>query len=139
MKEYCKKYQKAILLALLFSLVCFGFMLTNFTVTLDEETWLLGNEESALWLLQGRISIWLFNLLFTQGGNYAPFLWDFCAVILWSISGIIFAYALLGGRNEKQSHMFIFLAYYSSLPYVVGEILSFSLFNLQIGLAMVAV
>lgn len=139
MKEYCKKYQKAILLALLFSLVCFGFMLTNFTVTIDEETWLLGNEESALWLLQGRISIWLFNLLFTQGGNYAPFLWDFCAVILWSISGIIFAYALLGGRNENQSHMFIFLAYYSSLPYVVGEILSFSLFNLQIGLAMVAV
>ena len=66
MKEYCKKYQKAILLALLFSLVCFGFMLTNFTVTIDEETWLLGNEESALWLLQGRISIWLFNLLFTQ-------------------------------------------------------------------------
>ena len=48
MKEYCKQYQKPILLALLFSLVCFGFMLTNFTVTIDEETWLLGNEESML-------------------------------------------------------------------------------------------
>lgn len=139
MKEYCKQYQKPILLALVFSLVCFGFMLTNFTVTIDEETWLLGNEESILWLLQGRVSIWLFDLLFTQGGNFCPFLWDFCAVLLWNISGIIFAYALFGKRQVKQLYTFFFLAYYSSLPYVVGEILSFSLFNLQIGLAMVAV
>ena len=84
MKEYCKKYQKAILLALLFSLVCFGFMLTNFTVTIDEETWLLGNEESALWLLQGRISIWLFNLLLRR----EEIMLHFCGIFVRSYYGV---------------------------------------------------
>lgn len=42
-----EKILKAIL-SLIFSLVCFCLMLTNFTVTIDEATWLFGNEGAIL-------------------------------------------------------------------------------------------
>lgn len=138
MKEFLTKYKKAYLASIVFALVCFGFMLTHFTITIDEETWLLANQPSLLWLLQGRFAVWLFDLIFTTEGNFAPFLWDFLSVVIWHFSGVILAYALLGKEKVKEWQMFFFLAYYSSLPFVVGEILSFSMFNLQVCTAMAA-
>ena len=38
MKGFLVKYKRAFLFSLVFSLVCFGFMLTHFTITIDEET-----------------------------------------------------------------------------------------------------
>ena len=139
MKGFLVKYKRAFLFSLVFSLVCFGFMLTHFTITIDEETWILANQPSLLWLLQGRFSVWLFDLVFTREGNFAPFLWDFLSVVCWHFSGVVFAYALLGKEKVKEWQMFFFTAYYASLPFVVGEILSFSMFNLQVCTAMVAV
>ena len=60
-------------------------------------------------------------------------------MVCWHFSGVIFAYALLGKEKVKEWQMFFFTAYYASLPFVVGEILSFSMFNLQVCTAMVAV
>lgn len=139
MREFVEKNRKSIILSFLFSLVCFGFMLTHFTVTIDEESWILSSQDVNMWLYQGRFVIWLFDLLFTDGGNYAPFLWDFAGVFLWNLSGVIFAYALLGKTEVKQWQLFIFLSYYSSLPFVLADVFSFSMYGLQIGLAAVAV
>lgn len=138
MKEFLTKYKRAFLLSLIFSMLCFGFMLTHFTITIDEETWLLANQPSLLWLLQGRFAVWLFDLIFTNEGNFAPFLWDFLSVVIWHFSGVILAYALLAREKVKEWQMFFFWSYYSSLPFVVGEILSFSMFNLQVCTAMAA-
>ena len=138
MLEYMNKNRKVFAGAFLFSLVCFGFMLTHHTITIDEETWILADGSSLLWLLQGRFSTQIFNWLFTQNGNYAPFLWDFLSIVLWNLSGIIYAYSLLGkDSGDKRLPLFFFCSYYSSLPFVVGEILSFSMFNLQVCVAMV--
>lgn len=139
MGEFVEKNKKSIILSFLFSLVCFGFMLTHFTVTIDEESWILSSQDVNMWLYQGRFVIWLFDLLFTDGGNYAPFLWDFAGVFLWNLSGVIFACALLGKTEVKQWQLFIFLSYYSSLPFVLADVFSFSMYGLQIGLAAVAV
>lgn len=139
MGEFVGKNRKSIILSFLFSLVCFGFMLTHFTVTIDEESWILSSQDVNMWLYQGRFVIWLFDLLFTDGGNYAPFLWDFAGVFLWNLSGVIFACALLGKTEVKQWQLFIFLSYYSSLPFVLADVFSFSMYGLQIGLAAVAV
>lgn len=138
MWEYIKKNRTIFISAFLLSLVCFGFMLTHHTITIDEETWILADGPSLLWLLQGRFSTQIFNWIFTVDGNYAPFLWDFLSILLWNFSGIIFAYSLLG--KESGAHripLFFFCGYYSTLPFVVGEILSFSMFNLQVCVAMV--
>ena len=107
MKGFLVKYKRAFLFSLVFSLVCFGFMLTHFTITIDEETWILANQPSLLWLLQGRFSVWLFDLVFTREGNFAPFLWDFLSVVCWHFSGVVFAYALLGKEKVKEWQMFL--------------------------------
>lgn len=138
MREFVEKNRKSIILSVLFSLICFGFMLTHFTITIDEESWILSSRNVDMWLYQGRFVIWLFDILFTNGGNYAPFLWDFAGVLLWNLSGIIFAFALLGKTEVKQWQLFIFLSYYSSLPFVLADVFSFSMYGLQIGLAAVA-
>lgn len=135
---FTKKYKRAVIGSLAFSFVCFGFMLTHFTLCIDDETWILASEPSALWILQGRFAIWLFNLIFTVDGNFAPFLWDFLAILFWNASGVIFAYALLERERPKEWQVFFFCAYYSSLPFVVGEIMAFSMFDLQVGIAMTA-
>lgn len=139
MREFWGKYRKSIFLSLLFSLVCFGFMLTHFTITIDEESWILAAQDVDMWLYQGRFIIWIFDLLFTDGGDYAPFLWDLAGVLLWNLSGVIFVYCLLGKAEMKRWQLFVFLSYYSSLPFVLADVLSFSMYGLQIGLAAVAV
>ena len=87
----------------------------------------------------GRFSVWLFDLIFFTRE-------EFCAVSLgFFVSGVlaffrvIFAYALLGKEKSKRMADVFFTAYYASLPFVVGEILSFSMFNLQVCTAMAAV
>lgn len=139
MIEFVKKYKTSIFLSVLFSLLCFGFMLTHFTITIDEESWILSARDETMWLYQGRFIIWLFDLIFTEGGNYAPFLWDISGILFWNLSGIIFAYCLFAKTEIKQWILFIFLSYYSSLTFVLGDVFSFSMYSLQIGLASVTV
>lgn len=67
MIEFVKKYKTSIFLSVLFSLLCFGFMLTHFTITIDEESWILSARDETMWLYQGRFIIWLFDLIFTEG------------------------------------------------------------------------
>lgn len=138
MYAFMIKYKKALIGATVLSFLCFGFMLTHFTVLIDDETWILSSNSNPLWLLQGRFGIWLFNLIFTRWGSFAPFLWDVLAIAFWNLSGIVFAWALLDSEKPKTWHVFFFCAYYASLPFVVGEIMAFSMFDFQISLAMVA-
>lgn len=136
MKKYIEKNKKAVIVGMIFTFICFGFMLTNFTVSIDEETWILSQKQSVLWLQQGRFGIWLLNLLFTKGGNYAPFLWDVLAIICWNIAGVIFSYSLWQENSIEEWQLGMFLAMYSSIPLVVGEIIAFSMFNFQVCMAM---
>lgn len=138
MKDFCVKYKRALIGSLAFSFVCFGFMMTHFTLSIDEETWILSEQPSLIWLLQGRFAVWLFDLIFTEFGNFAPFLWDFMAIIFWNVSGMLFAWAFLKKEDVKEWQIFLFCAYYSSLPFVVGEIMAFSMFNLQVSIGMAA-
>ena len=138
LKEYVRNNKKVILGAFLFSIICFGFFLTNHTIGIDEETWILEDENSPLWLLQGRFGIQLLNYFLTDHGRFAPFLWDFLSVLIWFFSGIIFSWSLFEqtGRGTKKLALFFFLAYFSSVPFVEGEIFAFSQFDLQITIGM---
>ena len=61
MKKFICKYKKSIVAANLFGFLCFGFMLTHFSLTIDEESWILASKNLTMWLYQGRYSIWLRN------------------------------------------------------------------------------
>lgn len=139
MKTFICKHKKSIVAAIAFSFLCFGFMLTHFSLTIDEESWILASKNLTMWLYQGRYSIWLLELLFTHGGDYAPFLWDFLGILFWNFSGVIFSYVLFEKKEVDEKLLFVMLAYYGSIPLVLADVLSFTMYSVWIGLAVIAV
>ena len=135
---FLKKYKWALIFAFLSVMVCYGFMLTNYSLTIDEETWIRStNTNSAFWLMQGRFGIYLFNRLVMPSGGYIPFLWDFLGVAFWFCAGVLFAFGFsFFYQKAGRFAVFAFCAMFPSIPLVAGELLSFSMFSLQQGLAM---
>ena len=138
-KDFIVKYKIPIISSFIFTIICFGFMLTNHSLTIDEETWINSTNPSGirLWLTQGRFGIYLIDKFLSPTGSYVPFLWDILAVLIWNLAGVCFLFciSMFYSKFNKFS-AFVFCAYFSSLPLVVGEILSYSMFNFQQSLAM---
>ncbi len=130
----------AIIAAFVFAVVCYGFMLTHFTIGIDEETWIMNTDPELIknvWVQQGRFGLFLFDSVVTPMGGYIPFFSDFFGVVLWTAAGVLFAFCvtLFWGEFSRFS-VFVFCAMFPSVPLAAGEILSFSMFSLQQGLAM---
>lgn len=139
-KELGKFYRKnfwMILISLCLALIAFGFMLTHYSLTIDEETWANNAGNSLSWLKEGRFGIYLLDCIFSPNGSYIPYLWDWISVILWSLSAPIILYSIISYfPSYRPFNVLIFCTYFSTIPLCVGEILSYSMFNLQISIAM---
>lgn len=140
MKKWMAENRRIILVSLAVALAAFGVMLTCNTLAIDEEKSIIAGEGYSVWIAQGRFMIQLFNEIFTVNGRFVPFLWDLLAVLAWFGSGVILAYSLPGIRCGKSGAfgLFWFLTYYGTLPFVVGEVLSFSMYSFQVALGAVA-
>lgn len=141
--QFVKDNKWPLLAAFVFALICFGFMLTHYNLTIDEETWIRETPGADNWIHQGRFGIFLIDLLISPSGSYVPFLWDWVAVILWFLAAPPLLFMLLSGARLSLPHkfygqftVFAFCAFFVSLPAFVGEILSYSMFNLQISIGM---
>lgn len=124
--------------ALIFSFFCFGFMLTHYMLSIDEETWILKDTDSLQWLLQDRYGMYVYNLLFTKHGRFVPFFSDVAGIVFWNISGLLFAYVFFD--FEKKGHWWIrlmMLCYYNSVPLCVGEAFAFTMQIVPEAFAMV--
>ena len=137
--QFLKSRRGSLIVAYFIALAAFGFMLTNHTVSIDEELWLVKTSPDLFWVRQGRFGIALLNLILSPAGDYAPFLWDFLAVSLWFFSGVLSYYILFeqsGVLKRNGAAALIYCAYFPTVPLVAGEILAFSMFNLQVALGM---
>jgi hypothetical protein len=129
------------LFCLLYALLCFGFVLTHYSLTIDEETWIQNTDPARirLWLQQGRFGLYAFNALFSPLGRFVPFVWDFAAVTLWAVAGVILSFFLtMASGGYTRFSVLAFGCLFCGVPLAVGELLSFSMFNLQLSLAMAA-
>lgn len=135
--EYIKKYKSIFAAAFIFSLLCFSYMLVTPGISIDEETWIQIEKPFAMWLVQGRWGIDVFNFLAMDQWRYAPVLWDILAIGIWNCAGILLSYTLFQDKI-KRVPLFFFLAYFSSVPFVLGEMFSFSMFSMQIALGMLS-
>lgn len=133
--DFFKKNRTVFIAAGILSFLCFIYMLVNPGVSIDEETWIHIEEPFTKWFVQGRWGIDLFNFLSMDNGRYAPVLWDILAIILWNAGGALFGFTLFGDKAKKVP-LFFFQAYFCSLPFVMGEMFSFSMFSLQIASGM---
>lgn len=140
---FLKKYKAAILAALLFVLLCYSFMLTHYTLQIDEETWIKNTDTQLIkniWVNQGRFGLYFFDRIFSPLGRYVPVLWDILAVLIYFSAGIVFAFSfyMVNGDFNKFS-IFAFLSVFPAVPFVNGDFLSFSMFNFQQSLAMLTI
>lgn len=137
---FLKKYKSSILIAMLFVLLCYGFMLTHYTLQIDEETWIKNSDPQlikTIWISQGRFGLYIFDRIFSPLGRYIPILWDILAVIIYFFSGFIFLFSFSHIKKDfSKFAAFTFLCVFPALPFVTGDFLSFSMFNFQQALAM---
>lgn len=140
LKSFLYENRWGLILSFCFTLICYGFMLTHYTLTIDEETWICNSDPALIqkiWMLQGRFGLYLFDAVFTPLGRYVPFAWDFFGILFWFSGGVVLCFGLsrfAPGASRAAAGMF--MAVFTTVPLAVGEILSYSMFSLQQGLAM---
>lgn len=140
MKQFYEHNKRAFYIALGYTVLCFGFMLTHYAPNIDEETWLLNETDSIMWLLQNRYMVYLYDLVFTEHGRFVPFFTSAVAIVLWNLSGFLFAYAFFDfEEKDRQWLRTLLLCYYSSIPFCVGEAFSFSMLIIPESFGMVLV
>lgn len=136
--NFCKEYKNVLLLAGGISFLAFLTMLLYPSLNIDEEMSIFATKTYAPWIVQGRYGIQFINKFFTINGRMVPVLWDIFSILLWYGSGVIIFYTLYGDRSKLSKFaMFAFLAFYSSVPFVEGESLSFSMMSPQECVGMV--
>ena len=138
--SFLRRYRAAILAALLLVLACYAFMLTHYTLQIDEETWIKNTDPQlikSIWVSQGRFGLYLFDSVFSPLGRYIPILWDILAVLIYYFAGVFFMYSFAKLKHDfKAAAVFAFLSVFPALPFVTGDFLSFSMFNFQQAAAM---
>lgn len=140
LEQFYRKNRKAFYIALVYTIICFGFMLTHYMVHIDEETWLLNDVNNNLWLLQNRYLVYLYNLIFTEYGRFVPFFAGIISIILWNLSGLLFAYVFFDFEKKDKCYIrTMLLCYYSSIPFCVGEAFSFSMLIVPEAIGMILV
>lgn len=138
--QFYKKNKKAFYFALGYAILCFGFMLTHFAPHIDEETWLLNDNDTILWLLQNRYTVYFYNLFFTEHGRFVPFFSTIISIFFWNVSGFLFAYVFFD--FEKKDRLWLrtaLLCYYSSIPFCMGEAFAFSMLIIPESFGMILV
>ena len=133
--DYLKKNRGALLGAFLFSCACFFVIFTKQAVMIDEEFHMTGAADPTLFLYGSRYTNYLLGRLFFNS-RIIPFWTDFFALILWNVSALIFGFIFFEEEHSLFTR-FVSLAYFSTVPFCVGEMFAFSEIILEIACAYV--
>ena len=110
-------------------------MLTHNMVLIDEEVHLtVKTADPVYFLFASRYTNYLLGKLFWNG-RIIPFFSDFLALVIWNVSAFLFGSVFF--REEHTPVVrFISLAYFSSVPFCVGEMFAFSQVILETSFGM---
>ena len=109
-------------------------------VLIDEEVHLTAAGVDPVYFLFGsRYTNYLLGKLFWNG-RIIPFFTDFFALIMWNVSAFLFG-SVFFRRDHSPFVRFAALAYFSSVPFCVGEMFAFSqvILETSCGMAFTAV
>ena len=140
MISFIKKHKYVVIALLAFSIIVYGSMVFYPSLSIDEEV-SLNLTGVTRWMTQGRFGISLLDFFLTQNsGRFTPFLWELLGVLLWCVAALIggFNVSRLSRKNANPFQLFAFCAVYISVPFVSGELLSFSMFAIEVALGLIA-
>ncbi|MFJ7736042.1 glucosyltransferase domain-containing protein [Lysinibacillus sp. NPDC097287] len=138
-KFFCEK-KKIIWPTIFLLILCYGYEIVNFTLSIDEEKVNYRGNDYAPWFVQGRIGIGITKLLFLNTA-YIPYLTTLLAAVFMAISALIWVYIInkLSINRLSKISMVIFIGMYLALPSVNASFFSFSTYNLEIALGLIVV
>ncbi|GAV12379.1 glucosyltransferase domain-containing protein [Paenibacillus sp. NAIST15-1] len=123
-----------------FALIAYGFPLTHFTLSIDEEKSLFSESINSVWVGQGRFGIALIKILFNNTLTNSVTS-TFLAVTALSLSGIIWAYVFKSASNVKDKPGFDTPGLILALIFVTfpsfAENIGFSIMSFELGIGWI--
>lgn len=119
--------------------VIYGYEITNFALSIDEELQMAQNKNSLQWCYEGRFSIAILKGIFMQFGEYPPFFANIIAVLCYASSGVVILTIInMALKYEKFGILseIVFMAGYMSFPAVVFEFMSFNTYNIEVSIGI---
>ncbi len=141
--DFISKNKLLIFLSSLVAIVCYGYEIVNFTLSIDEEVASVYNISLSAWISQGRFGITLIKLIFGTNKIF-PF-WDtLISVILLIIAAILWCtvFSFAGGKNNTRKvslnkiGLILFTVVFISFP-VHAEYISFCTYNIEVSLGFI--
>lgn len=121
------------------SIVGYGFFVTNFTLSIDEELfWMI--KDGAPWVGYGRFGNYFLDRYLTIDSSVVPYFTDFFSVVFLLFSAVIFLYSWAQEQNEikiRTAHFVIAGGLFLTFPFVNADFMAFSIYNLWLSLGYV--
>lgn len=120
--------------------VCYGFEITNYTMSIDEELAFNSGDQITAWLQQGRLGIGLIKFLFFRQWGYIPYFSTLVSVCILALSALVWCF-LFSCFFEKRLSTFVyvvFVGFYLSVPAINASFISFDTYNVEISIGMLS-
>lgn len=93
-KRFCTSNKGLVICAIVVCIAAYGFEISNFILSLDEEWQMTNAPAFEGWADEGRFGIGILKRIFMNFGMYPPFLANFVAALLLMTAGLMFVYLL---------------------------------------------
>ena len=114
----------------------YGFFCTNFTLSIDEELfWMI--KDGSPWVGYGRFGNYFLDRFLTFDSSVMPFFTDVLAVVILIFAALAFSYSFFREnrtQNKKSFKHTIFGGLFLTFPFVNGDFMAFSIYNLWIAI-----
>lgn len=140
-RNFLKLNISGVFLVITLNIASFGFMVSNFTLSIDEELEMMGPRDIG-WVGYGRFGTYFLNKLFVVNERFTPFFTDFSAAFLLGFASLLFMLNFEETSNSKTKGPLligVFCGLFMSMPLVMGEYMSFGVYNMALGLGYIFV
>jgi hypothetical protein len=138
MMSTLRGYKSGILGGLFLVVATYGYFLSNFTLSLDDEIKFAGPKDMG-WIGYGRFGNYFLDKL-QVNNRFTPFLTNFLAITALFVSSLILFYVFIGKVQKNKLGNFklaIFIGFFTSMPFVTGDYMAFTVYNLYLGLGYI--
>lgn len=142
LNDFCKflsNNKVAVIVSILLICIAYGFEVTNFILSIDEESQIAYGPQPEGWAYEGRFGIGIFKRLFMNFGMFPPYFANFIAVAFLALSGFFLVYLVYSQRrNHDKIKWYEFITIFSFcclFTPVWVEVLTFSTYSIEITFA----
>jgi hypothetical protein len=135
-QDFVKTFKSEFLLLVCVGILGYGFLCVNFTLSIDEELFWMIKDGSA-WVGYGRFGNYFLDKYFTFDSSVMPFFTDVLAVVILILASLMFSFSFFRENKEKSEKTFkftIFGGLFLTFPFVNGDFMAFSVYNLWISI-----